>query len=106
MKPRSKSRVPVDYSVSFTGDQVSGTGLLRNLTIGGSEIESDAEFSIGMPLRLHVQLSGARQPIVIPLAIVRWKQSDRYGVEFVRFEGKAKQQLEEMLNQRDGSPAD
>jgi PilZ domain len=105
MKPRSRSRVPVEYQVSFTGDKVSGEGLLKNLAISGSEIESDVQFAIGTHLCLHIKLSGARPLIVIALAIVRWKQDDRYGVEFVRFEGKAKQQLEEMLNQRGDSPA-
>ncbi len=105
MKPRSRSRVPVDYHTSFTGDNISGTGLLKNLAISGGEIESDVQFSIGTHLCLQVTLSGARSPIVIALAIVRWKQGDRYGIEFVRFEGTAKQQLEEMLNQRDDAPS-
>ena len=102
MKPRSKSRVPVNYRVSFTGDKVTGKGALTNLTIGGGQIESDVQLTIGAHLCLHVELSGARAPIVVALAIVRWKQEDRYGVEFVRFEGEAKQHLQEMLNQHDG----
>ena len=102
MKPRSKSRVPVNYRVSFTGDNVTGKGVLTNLTIGGGQIESDVQFAVGAHLCLHVELSGARAPIVVALAIVRWKEDDRYGVEFVRFEGQAKQHLQEMLNQHDG----
>jgi hypothetical protein len=105
-EPRTRSRVPVDYPVSFTGDEVSGQGILMNLTIAGGEIESPVHFPIGSRLCLHVQPSGARPPIMIALAIVRWKQGDRFGLEFVRFEGNSKQQLEDMLNQRDGSPAD
>ena len=85
---------------------MSGQGVLKNLTISGSEIESKVPFSIGAHLHLRVQISGARPPIVIALAIVRWKRDDRYGLEFVRFDGDAKQQLEDMLNQRDGSPAE
>jgi len=104
MKPRSRSRVPVDYHVSFTGDKVSGTGLLTNLAVSGSELETDVQFTIGTHLCLDVSLSGARPPIVIALAIVRWKQDDRYGLEFVRFDGNAKEQLQDMLNQRDDSP--
>ncbi|MDH5640934.1 MAG: PilZ domain-containing protein [Nitrospira sp.] len=106
MKPRSRSRVPVDYHVSFTGDNVSGNGLLKNLAVSGSELETDVQLAIGTHLCLHVNLSGARPLIVIALAIVRWKQDERYGLEFVRFEGQAKQQLQDMLNQRDDSPAD
>ena len=106
MQPRSRSRVAVEYPVLFTGDEVSGHGILKNLTIAGGEIESHVQFSIGAHLCLQVQLSGARPPLVIALAVVRWKRGDRFGLEFVRFDGKAKQQLEDMLNQRDGSPAE
>ena len=73
---------------------------MKNLTISGGEIESDVPLPIGGNLHLHVQTSGARPPIVIALAIVRWKRDERYGIEFVRFQGDAKQQLEDMLNQR------
>lgn len=100
MQPRSRSRVPVDYPVLFSGDHISGEGMLKNLTISGSEIVSEVPCSIGARLHLQVQSSGARPPIVITLAIVRWKRDDRYGVEFIRFQGDAKQQLEDMLNQR------
>lgn len=105
MEPRFRSRVSVDYPVLFTGDEGSGHGMLMNLTISGGEIESHVQFPIGSRLCLHVQPSGARPVIVIALAIVRWKQGDRFGLEFVRFDGNSKQQLQEMLNQRDGSPA-
>ncbi len=103
MQPRSRSRVSVDYPVVFKNEGASGRGVLRNLTIAGSEIKSDVPFSIGVHLHLCVKPSGARPPIVISLAIVRWKRGDRYGLEFVRFDGDAKRQLEDMLNQRDGS---
>jgi hypothetical protein len=92
--------VSVDYPVLVSGDHISGEGMLKNLTISGSEMESEAPFPIGAHLHLRVQSSGARPPIVITLAIVRWKRDDRYGIEFIRFQGDAKQQLEDMLNQR------
>lgn len=106
MEPRSRPRVAVDYPVLFIGDEGSGHGMVMNLTITGGEIESHVHFPIGAHLSLKVEPSGARPPIVIGLAVVRWKQGDRFGLEFVRFEGDAKQQLEDMLNQHDGFPAE
>ncbi len=106
MQSRSRSRVTVDYPVLFTGDEGSGHGVVTNLTIAGGEIDSHVQFPIGARLCLQVQPPGARPPIVIALAVVRWKQGDRFGLEFVRFDGNAKQQLEDMLNQRDGSPTE
>ncbi len=98
-KARERLRVPVDYPVSFTGDEVSGQGTVTNLTISGGEITSAIQLPLGTGLSLHVQLPSARPPIVIALAIVRWKEEDRCGLEFVRFEGDAKEQLKDMLNQ-------
>lgn len=99
LQSRSRPRVPVDYPASFTGDDVSGHGTVRNLTLAGGEIESAVQLPLGAGLRLHVQPPSARPSIVIALGIVRWKEGERYGLEFVRFEGDAKEQLKDMLNQ-------
>jgi PilZ domain len=104
MDTRSRQRVTVDYAVTFTGDNISGSGTMTNLTIAGGEIVSQVSAPIGAHLCLHVQTSGARKPIVVSLAAVRWKRENRFGVEFVRFESQAKQQLVDMLNQSEGSP--
>ena len=98
-----RPRIPVDYSATFTGEGISGNGTLTNLTISGAEIQSNADCPLDAPLCVHVQASGARPPIVVALAVVRWRRGDRFGIEFVRFEGHAKQQLEDMLNQHDDS---
>ena len=105
VQPRGRPRVPVNYPVLFTGDEGSGHGTVMNLTLAGGEIESHVQYPIGARVCLHVQSSGARPPIVIALAVVRWTEGDRFGLEFVRFEGDAKDQLKEMLNQRE-SPAE
>jgi hypothetical protein len=99
LRARVRPRVPVDYPASFTGDDVSGHGTVRNLTLAGGEIESNLPLLIGARLSLHVQPPSARPLIIIALVIVRWKEENRYGLEFVRFEGDAKEQLKDMLNQ-------
>jgi hypothetical protein len=77
-----------------------------NLTVTGGEIESHVQFPVGARVSVHVQPPGARPCITIALAIVRWQQSDRFGLEFVRFEGNAKEQLADMLNQRENSASE
>ena len=102
LQPRGRRRVQVDYPASFTGDEGSGEGTVTNLTIAGCEIESMVQLPIGAGLSLRVQAPEARPPIVVVFAIVRWKNGDRFGLEFVRFEGGTKGQLEDMLNQGEG----
>jgi hypothetical protein len=104
MHERTRPRIGVDYAVTFSGDHLSGDGTLANLTISGAEIHTSVDCPIDAHLCLRIQSSGARPPIVVSLAVVRWKHDDRFGVEFVRFEGQSKQQLEDMLNQRDSAP--
>lgn len=96
---RARLRVLVDYPTSFTGDDASGHGTVTNLTLAGGEITSDIQLPLGARVSLRVQPPGARPSIIIALAIVRWKEGERFGLEFVRFEGDAKEQLKDMLNQ-------
>ena len=105
MQERGRPRIEVNYPVTLSGEGGNGTGTLTNLTITGGEIESDLPAPIGAHFRVHIQLSGARSPIDIASATVRWQRDHRFGVEFVRFEDNAKSQLQQMLNQSDVSPA-
>ncbi len=77
-----------------------------NLTIAGCEVENPGQFPIGAHVSLRLDPPSARPPITIALAIVRWQEHDRFGLEFVRFEGDAKEQLGDMLNQRESSSTD
>lgn len=105
MQERVRPRIEVNYPVTLKAEGIDGTGTVTNLTITGGEIESDLPAPVGTHFRVHIQLSGARNPIDIAVATVRWQRAHRFGVEFVRFEGNAKSQLEEMLNQSDASPS-
>ena len=116
MHQRDRSRIGVDYPVTIFGDHGGGEGILSNLTITGAgvlstqtitggEIDGLPDIAVGATVRLHIHLTGARKPIDIAVAVVRWKQDRRLGVEFVRFEGDAKIQLQDMLNQSDANPA-
>ena len=95
----------MDYPVTLSGEGGDGIGTMTNLTITGGEIASDLAAQIGTHFRVHIHLSGARSPIDIAIATVRWQRDRRFGVEFVRFEGNAKVQLQQMLNQTDVNPA-
>lgn len=105
MQERGRPRIEVNYPVRLKGDGIEGTGTVTNLTITGGEIESDLPAPIGTHFRVHIQLSGARNPIDIAVATVRWQRDHRFGIEFVRFEGNAKAQLQQMLNQSDDTPS-
>lgn len=105
MHERVQPRIEVNYPVTLSGEGGEGTGTMTNFTITGGEIQSALAVSPGVHFRVHIHLSGARNPIDISVATVRWQRDSRFGVEFVRFEGNAKAQLQEMLNQSDATSA-
>ena len=105
-QPRGRPRVSVDYPAVVTGEGRIAQGTVMNLTIAGCEVENPGQFPIGTHVSLRLDPPSARPPITITLAIVRWQEHDRFGLEFVRFEGDAKEQLEDMLNQRESSSTD
>jgi len=105
-KPRGRLRIAVDYPAIVTGDEGSAQGTVKNLTVAGCEVEIDRRFCIGAHVAVQVVPPGARPSMTISLAVIRWQHSDRCGLEFVRFEGSAKEQLEDMLNQRPISSMD
>jgi hypothetical protein len=90
------ARIPVE----FTSDAVSGTGCLTNLAVSGCEIESEAGTAPAVDTHLTLQLHVPRQqePLVIALAVVRWAKATHFGVEFVRFEGAAGEQLRRLVS--------
>ncbi|MBK9309113.1 MAG: PilZ domain-containing protein [Nitrospira sp.] len=105
-QPRGRPRISVDYPAVVTSEGRIAQGIVMNLTITGCEVESPGQFPIGVHVSLRLNPPSARPPITIALAIVRWQEEDRFGLEFVRFEGHAKEQLEDMLNQRESSSTD
>jgi len=98
MEMRSKPRIPVQFPISFSGDQVAGRGTVINLSAGGAGIESDKNVQKGTFLDLHVHLPGHEGTILeVDLAAVRWAAGNRFGVEFLRIRTEEQQRLNQLV---------
>jgi hypothetical protein len=60
--------------VYFTGETVTGTGTLWNLSHGGWRLDSEVPLPCGTVLRLFVMLSGMNQGLVVEQATVCWSR--------------------------------
>jgi hypothetical protein len=98
MQPRERERVHTNIPVEFTSDRLSGRGRVINLAVSGCEIESETPPPAETHLTLHLHLPRQQDPLVIALAMVRWAKAEHFGVEFVRFEGAAGEQLRRIVS--------
>jgi hypothetical protein len=66
-------------------DEYSAQGRLVNLSRGGCQIQSDLDCGPGSYLALRIAIPYATNSVAVELSVVRWKQDDRLGLEFVRY---------------------
>lgn len=84
MESRYSTRVPVECSVVFAGDALIGEGRVIDVSLPGCLMESQEDVKVGDYVRLKLSLPDQKPPITVPLAVVRWAEGNRVGVEFIR----------------------
>ena len=84
MERREYLRVPVMFSVTFSGEKCNGEGTLSNFSIQGCTMESNTRPRSGSALSLIFQTEEYRPPITIDLAVVRSGLGRRFGLEFLK----------------------
>ena len=93
MELRRGRRVPLQLSVSFASDEVTGTGVLYNLSKEGCAVESDTHMPMNSYVQLEVQVSPDESPVLIEFAAVRWSTRSEFGAEFLTLSEESKKRL-------------
>ncbi|GMV49909.1 MAG: PilZ domain-containing protein [Nitrospirales bacterium] len=83
-------------SLASQGDP-EGEGLVLDLSIGGCSIQSEAAVQLGDALTVILLLAGETSPIMVDLALVRWADGSRFGLEFISMGTAELQQLQRFL---------
>ena len=95
MNLRSNPRMTFRLPIQFLGDRGAGRGLLVNLSTPGCAIESHTSLQQGAYVALEI-LQEESAPVSIPLAKVRWVRQGRFGLEFLRYDSGAREQLDRL----------
>jgi len=85
-------RFRVYIDVHFSGQNVEGMGIVRNLAMRGALIETQVPLKTGEELDLVLMVPDQTGPLGLPAA-VRWIRGHRVGVEFLKMDVEAFQQL-------------
>ena len=75
---RLRRLVPVRY----LGEGIAGEGIIKDLSLSGSNMSGNARVSVGMPLALHMFVPGDPEPVLIDRTIVKWVTGSEFGVDF------------------------
>ena len=82
------------FSITFTGQGVSGEGLVLDVAMGGCTFSTDADLAIGTVLKVDLRLSAAVLPVIVDAAVVRNVRAGIAGVEFVRWQESERERLQ------------
>jgi hypothetical protein len=82
------------FPIAFSGQNISGEGMLLNVSMGGCSFSTEADLAIGMIVKLELQISVAVRPVVVDAGVVRNVRAGTVGVEFLRWQHSERERLQ------------
>ena len=80
------------------GDGGAGEGMIKDLSLSGSDIIGNAPVSIGMVLALHIFVPGDPELLLIDRATVKWVKRADFGVDFDTHEPKVVERITQVIS--------
>lgn len=99
MEQRKHVRYRVEYSASFSGDKISGQGLIVDLSSVGCKVSSTIAVGKGDFVGVLIDVPRYETPLHVNLAVVRWSHGQQFGLEFIQMEPHEQQRLRELIRQ-------
>jgi hypothetical protein len=91
---REYDRMEVKFPILFNGQNVSGDGMLLNISMAGCSFATSAELGIGMIIKLELSIAGGVSPVIVDAAVVRNVYQGSAGVEFLRWQASERERLQ------------
>ena|SRR5215510_6739657 len=85
---REYNRIPINFPVTFSGENVAGEGMLVNISMGGCLFTTTADLATGIIMKLALQIYSSVPPVIVDAAVVVVRRIDpeTAGVEFLRWQ--------------------
>jgi hypothetical protein len=90
---RKYARIPVWLEAELSGKDITGTGVVLDLSVKGCGIQGDMALHLKDNLSLAIHLYASHPPITVETAIVRSVAGNRFGLEFFQMEASEKTRL-------------
>ena len=96
MDQRVSQRLPCEFPVTFSSDEIAGEGTVVDMSVGGWRIrvQSDTAVRIGTYLTLRMAPPDDDPTLMeVPLSVVRWSEGGEFGLEYLVIGAEAQQRL-------------
>lgn len=101
MASRSGARVPLECAVAYVGELAIGKGRICNVSLSGCQLEgAHKAMKRGDSVHLRVFIPDHQIPLSVPLAVVRWVEKNRVGLEFIRSSREDQTRLTRFVRQQ------
>ena len=97
IETRSSVRVAIQCLIIVAYGVQTDEGRVLNLSKNGCLVESLLRIKAGDRLQLRLFLPESDQSICVPLAVARWAEAPRFGVEFVKMDERYRPRLRECI---------
>jgi PilZ domain len=94
---RLYQRFPVNFPIAFANDEVTGKGRVGDISMAGCTVQTDAQMAQGAIFHLSLGIQDAVSTIKIDAARVRNVQLDRVGLEFLKFQKREREHLQNLV---------
>ncbi|MGE5219747.1 MAG: PilZ domain-containing protein, partial [Chloroflexota bacterium] len=91
---REYDRMEVNFPVKFRGENLTGEGILLNLSMDGCSFKANSQLRLGMILQIDLEISADLAPVIVDAALVRNVNSSSVGVEFLRWRDGERERLQ------------
>jgi Tfp pilus assembly protein PilZ len=83
IEQRRYARAPINSPASFSvkGRPARSEGLAKDISLGGTFIETATPAAFGADVIIHLVLPGSDDPVALP-GVVRWVRGGGMGVQF------------------------
>jgi hypothetical protein len=82
------------FPVTFSSQDISGQGVLLNVSMGGCSFHTGANLTTGLILKLGLQISNDVPPVIVGAAVVRNVRLGAVGVEFLEWQQSERERLQ------------
>ena len=104
---RGYPRFLVQLPIAFSGDAISGDGMVIDISKGGWQVTvaTTQGVPVGTDLALRIALPDHAAPMEVTLAVVRWSKGQKFGLEYLRMEDEEQERLRRFVSTLETGPS-
>ncbi|MGH7851798.1 MAG: PilZ domain-containing protein [Candidatus Binatia bacterium] len=91
---REYDRMERKFPMTFSGEDISGEGVVLDVAMGGCTFTTRSDLAIGMTVKMNLRISAAVPPVIVDAAVVRNVRAGIAGVEFLRWQESERERLQ------------